>query len=157
MKLSATLAAAAVAGTLLVSATAANAAALVTESYDYSGGDAAILHVTNTGHSAFTNITISGGYAGGFTDYGSLAAGATVDYYLGDNENDFPGSQGTAHVTIDGVTRSFTDVLGDPDFVVGNTPLGSMVPEPASWAMLISGFGILGGAMRVARRKAVAA
>jgi hypothetical protein len=34
-------------------------------------------------------------------------------------------------------------------------PGGGAVPEPASWAMLIAGFGLVGAAQR--RRKAVAA
>jgi hypothetical protein len=31
------------------------------------------------------------------------------------------------------------------------------VPEPASWALMISGFGLLGGALRVAGRRRIAA
>jgi hypothetical protein len=38
-------------------------------------------------------------------------------------------------------------------FGVANQPLMSAVPEPATWAMLLGGFGAVGGAMR--RRKAV--
>ena len=155
MKLSATIAAAAVAGTMLLSASAANATLVVTETYDGSY-DAAYLHVTNTG-AALANITISGGYANNSFS-GPIAAGGTVNFYLGDNEYDFPGSQGTATVTAGSHHGTFTDVIGDPDFTVGAVQLGTLaVPEPASWAMLIAGFGILGSAMRVARRKAVAA
>lgn len=81
--------------------------------------------------------------------------------YLGDNEF---GSQGTAFVSVvfNGHTSSgsFTDVLGDPDFSVGPTALGTLsgaVPEPASWAMMLTGFGLLGTALRSSRRKAVTA
>ncbi len=155
MKLSAAIAGAAVAATMLMSASAANATLVITETYD-GYFDAAFLHVNNTG-AALANITITGGYAGNSFS-GPIGAGATVDFYLGDNEYDFPGSQGTATITAGSHSGNFTDVIGDPDFTVGPQALGTLaVPEPASWAMLIGGFGILGSAMRVARRKAVAA
>lgn len=155
MKLSATIASAALAATLLVTATTASSA-VVTETYD-SGGDAAFLHVTNNSGSTFTSVSFSGGYAGGSTSFTNVTPGSTVDFYLGDNENNFIGSQGTALVTLvtggKTFTKSFTDVLGDPDYTVGPTNLGTIggVPEPTSWAMLLSGFGLLGGAMRAAR------
>ena len=156
MKLSATIASAALAATLLVTATTASSA-VVTETYDYYGSDAAFLHVTNNSGSTFTSVSFSGGYAGGSTSFTNVTPGSTVDFYLGDNENDFIGSQGTALVTLvtggKTFTKSFTDVLGDPDYAVGPTNLGTIggVPEPTSWAMLLSGFGLLGGAMRAAR------
>ena len=155
MKLSATIASAALAATLLVTATTASSA-VVTETYD-SGPDAAFLHVTNNSGSTFTSVSFSGGYAGGSTSFTNVTPGSTVDFYLGDNENNFIGSQGTALVTLvtggKTFTKSFTDVLGDPDYAVGPTNLGTIggVPEPTSWAMLLSGFGLLGGAMRAAR------
>ena len=155
MKLSATIASAALAATLLVTATTASSA-VVTETYD-SGYDAAFLHVTNNSGSTFTSVSFSGGYAGGSTSFTNVTPGSTADFYLGDNENNFIGSQGTALVTLvtggKTFTKSFTDVLGDPDYAVGPTNLGTIggVPEPTSWAMLLSGFGLLGGAMRAAR------
>lgn len=156
MKLSATIASAALAATLLVTATTASSA-VVTETYDYYGSDAAFLHVTNNSGSTYTSVSFSGGYAGGSASFTNVTPGSTVDFSLGDNENDFIGSQGTALVTLvtggKTFTKSFTDVLGDPDYTVGPTNLGTIggVPEPTSWAMLLSGFGLLGGAMRAAR------
>lgn len=41
------------------------------------------------------------------------------------------------------------------DFTFGSTTVGGMVPEPASWAMLIAGFGLIGATMR--RRRSIAA
>jgi hypothetical protein len=35
----------------------------------------------------------------------------------------------------------------------GAAPIQSAVPEPATWAMMIGGFGLVGGAMRSARRR----
>jgi hypothetical protein len=37
-------------------------------------------------------------------------------------------------------------------FLVGN-PVGDAVPEPATWAMMIVGFGVIGGSTRYRRRK----
>jgi len=42
---------------------------------------------------------------------------------------------------------------GSAFLVLGGT-LGSTAPEPASWAMMLGGFGAIGGAMRARRRKA---
>lgn len=46
----------------------------------------------------------------------------------------------------------------NPEFLllnIGTGPIGATVPEPASWAMLIAGFGLTGAVMR--RRRGVAA
>lgn len=61
---------------------------------------------------------------------------------------------------------TFTDViaaLGDPGALAALSPrllgelrVGAVVPEPASWAMLVAGFGLLGSALR-RRRRCVAA
>lgn len=159
MKLSANIAGAAIAATLLISAAPANATALITETYDYIPNDAAFLHVTNTGTSIFSSVSFSGGYALGSMTFLNVAPGDTVDFYLGDNENNYPGSQGTALITVMSGTNtysgSFTDVLGDPDYTIAPVTLGTLgpVPEPATWSMLLTGFGLLGGAMRMSRRK----
>lgn len=62
---------------------------------------------------------------------------AYFGYALGDVQQEY-GSGGSSH--------SFT--FGDP-IVAGVTP---GVPEPASWAMLIAGFGLVGAASRRRRR-----
>lgn len=59
------------------------------------------------------------------------------------------------------VRLDLTSNFADPLFGVG-TPVGlsevrfavSAVPEPASWVMMIGGFGLIGGAMRRARKQA---
>ena len=38
-------------------------------------------------------------------------------------------------------------------FTLGAAPLAGAVPEPATWAMMIGGFGLAGGALRSARRR----
>lgn len=62
----------------------------------------------------------------------------------------------------------FTGPTGSPTFLEGTfqlfnvaggraelrvTSIRAAVPEPATWAMMIGGFGMVGGAMRSARRK----
>ncbi|HEY1929577.1 MAG TPA: hypothetical protein VGG92_19080 [Caulobacteraceae bacterium] len=47
----------------------------------------------------------------------------------------------------------FTDSPYDPQFTITfNTPVGSYVPEPATWVLLVGGFLTLGGALRTLRR-----
>lgn len=62
--------------------------------------------------------------------------------------------------SINAATLAFT-VLTSPDSVhgpvlsnilLGSTGVASAVPEPATWAMMIAGFGVVGGAVR--RRRA---
>jgi hypothetical protein len=53
------------------------------------------------------------------------------------------------------LTGSFT--LNNPFFGNGNltiSPIASDVPEPATWIMMILGFGLVGAAMRIRRRDA---
>jgi PEP-CTERM motif len=42
------------------------------------------------------------------------------------------------------------------DLTFGSVVAGGAVPEPATWAMMLSGFGLVGGAMRYRRRKTAA-
>ncbi|QTD57656.1 PEPxxWA-CTERM sorting domain-containing protein [Parasphingorhabdus cellanae] len=49
------------------------------------------------------------------------------------------------------------DVLANPDFAFNTNNINvSAVPEPATWGMMIFGFGMVGGALR-RRRKSVTA
>lgn len=76
--------------------------------------------------------------------------------------------QDIAPITVGGATYKvdFSDLhgisIGNPKVTATVTLLeegvGGAVPEPATWAMLIAGFGMVGGAMRMnARRPALAA
>jgi hypothetical protein len=55
-------------------------------------------------------------------------------------------------------TTAFVDGLaGTGTLVISEVPFVNDVPEPASWAMLIAGFGLVGATMRRRRNAAVAA
>ncbi|WP_293971946.1 PEPxxWA-CTERM sorting domain-containing protein [Sphingomonas sp.] len=63
--------------------------------------------------------------------------------------------------TLDGI-KSLTvahgpesDVLGFDNFQIGTLASAAPVPEPATWAMFIGGFGLVGGAMRRRMRTSV--
>nr|WP_310525336.1 PEPxxWA-CTERM sorting domain-containing protein [Polymorphobacter sp.] len=67
---------------------------------------------------------------------------------------------GFTNVTLNGVPSGPTDDFGI--YPGGNLADGTVlnfgtVPEPASWAMLIGGFGLTGAAMRRRRNRAIAA
>jgi len=49
----------------------------------------------------------------------------------------------------------FVNWQGVQTFTGATVAIGGSVPEPASWAMMLGGFGLVGGAMRSRRRQAV--
>jgi hypothetical protein len=78
---------------------------------------------------------------------GLIAPGAVVRGSLSFNGTLAAGN----HVFAIEATRPFTTNMSAPtqffdNAVLDNTP--AVVPEPASWAMLLAGFGMVGGAMR---------
>ncbi|HEX8059019.1 MAG TPA: PEPxxWA-CTERM sorting domain-containing protein [Novosphingobium sp.] len=92
----------------------------------------------------------------------TLAAGNYAVIFGGDSQ--FAGADGTAGMTVDNdligspnIFQYFGLVYGDKwthdsvydglRFFVEGTPAGS-VPEPATWAMMILGIGMVGGALR---------
>jgi choice-of-anchor A domain-containing protein len=63
-----------------------------------------------------------------------------------------------AYVNLSGINVSGTVIAktfaGSGNTVVGGTPFVlNAVPEPATWAMMIAGFGAIGGALRARRRR----
>jgi hypothetical protein len=82
-----------------------------------------------------------------FLKGGQLLATST----LGINEN--PTQLVGPNIGIDQVVISGISGFWVMDDLAFDTQLASAVPEPASWAMMISGFGMIGVAMRSARRR----
>jgi hypothetical protein len=125
----------------------------------------AILDVTNgftTGFSFFytslTSATVSvydafGGAAGGGNVLGSINLAAQfADGCIGDPTGDFcnftPAGvnfAGTAYSIDFGGTAGAT---GYDNITFGSETPGGAVPEPATWAMMLVGFGLIAGAMR---------
>lgn len=84
-----------------------------------------------------------------------VVTGATLDALPGMEAN---GSQ-TAFTTNGRLTFSFASAIDRVDFASGNYSLEiadlgavALVPEPAAWAMMVIGFGGVGGLMRQRRR-----
>jgi hypothetical protein len=120
-----------------------------------------------------------GGFIGGGSDYTSYSAGSDtprnnfggdfitaatarpIDYSLADTFVAIRFGSGTdlhyGYAEVAGnslISFAYNDVAGG-SIVSGETIAGALpaaVPEPASWAMFIGGFGLVGGAVR--RRKA---
>ena len=177
MKLSTMIGATVAATSMMLSANTASAATFLTgpvkvfETYNYNDSDyaeGAYIHLQNTGGSKVTVLSIVGGVAGGNDFVGGtpggstsgqkIKAGGVFDFYLGDSEDPTPGSEGSVIVTYDYLgntyTAKYTDVIGDLDadsvsqIELTASPVESSVPEPASWMMMLMGFGLLGTALR---------
>lgn len=70
------------------------------------------------------------------------------------------GFTGSFVATAETMTLTLVNMNTAPsgnDFGIDDISVVSAVPEPASWAMMIGGFGLVGGAMRVRRRAVVTA
>jgi opacity protein-like surface antigen len=139
--------------------------------------DESALRIENTGPNSVTinpGLQIAG-YQLWDTFIGAgfvLGAGQNVIFGATNGDN-FDGSDQTMtqaiSVGINGITHNFTDsssvLVGFPAFdeTIPWTEVGAVrfdgapgVPEPASWALMIGGFGLAGAALR-RRRTAVAA
>lgn len=74
--------------------------------------------------------------------------------------NEFVGTNQSAYAMIDPIVSLPQGFLGNPgSYVVNYSPnlTGGTVPEPASWAMLVMGFALVGGWQRRGRRGRVVA
>ena len=95
------------------------------------------------------------GLTGYFADPGNGGSGAyddwmyTVPLALGNGTYSFfTGTNCCVDTMTDGLTFTVTGVTSVDPGTIGNA-----VPEPATWAMMIGGFGMVGGAMRYRRGK----
>ena len=118
-----------------------------------SNGDAATLNSTATmfvlGGSANMVGSVNGTQDNSFAHVGNFFGG----FQTGPGDLSFAGLRQT-------LTINSSDLQGPRDydrafFYFSELPQGGVVPEPASWAMLIAGFGLVGAAAR--RRRLAAA
>ena len=92
---------------------------------------------------------------GGFTDtvitlYSGLGGTGTVLAQVLAAAND-PNAFSPFSINFSGTAHSFVIAGGEGAFGIDDINLNRAVPEPASWALMLGGFGLVGGAMR--RRK----
>jgi hypothetical protein len=129
----------------------------------------------NLAYSASGNSVVDffNGFTTGFNfTYGTFST-ATLSVYSGlDGSGDLlavlnlAGNDPTSHFdfasfAFDGTAKSIVLSAGEgqfgwDDLTFGSlTPGGSAAPEPASWALMLGGFGLVGGAMRRRQRTSV--
>ena len=124
-------------------------------------GDAQVVQAPFTGPNAVTNINYQA--AGGVTTFGS-------GQWISSNAN---GGTGVAFGvgSLSNASRGALTAIFDVNFMQGNASLAevnltknligfvggqvSPVPEPATWAMMLAGFGIVGGVMRGRQRTSI--
>ena len=145
----------------------------------YSSADAAVNSITGDLYShtfAPGDVSFGAGFEEtGYTDYlvGTSLASFSIDktlsagtYWLSVVGIDDPDSNESIGVALYGSGNAIqTNPGGDFGFDGNAYPTGETagyavsgvagVPEPASWAMLVAGFGLTGGAMRARRKSAI--
>jgi len=112
---------------------------LIAENDDGGCGSVATDSVTGNCWDTYLSQNLAAG------DY-TVAISAFSNFALGPNlANGFEGGGSFSGRTVNWAF----DILN-----VNGAALGGAVPEPATWAMLLLGFGLIGGAMRTQRRRA---
>lgn len=166
------------AATALLSAASANAAVLIFNADAYNGSNTLGQQLVQSWNvilppgqvivsanfsSTFGNDTVPSTAVGAVTVGGVTVATCIVDAACNDSPTGFP-----TPISYNFLASEFGSLLGNIDLVYDRTGcclprLGASqltittaapVPEPANWALLIAGFGLVGAAMR---RRALAA
>jgi hypothetical protein len=129
---------------------------------DYTSGSASMTLSISDGQSIFTDgelklndtIIASGGWAQGDTvqqGYGFLRSGRLWDVQTYDVTGFLTPGSNTLDLKLAPVSDALSLIVAQFSLPVGaapQPPATSDVPEPATWAMFIGGFGLVGGAMR---------
>lgn len=157
---------------MTIAAVPANAATFL---FDLSGSRSATFTIDTDSPKAFANSSFVGEQFGFNNVAGTFAGAAGIASIVSF------GSGGIAALNIQAPGLGFTQFAGGPLFTgtaanpmfnTGTFTLNSIVsgrstltisavagavPEPSTWAMMIMGFGMIGGAMRYSRRKTTVA
>lgn len=115
--------------------------------------------VESTAYGTATGLDIVGQLLGGGTVSAKVAFdGLSFEQFF--LPSSFTNLTGVTLTALGAPRRSGPEFLIDDIVVngtfneaVGNGRFNAAVPEPSTWAMMIVGFGLLGGAMRTARRR----
>ena len=94
---------------------------------------------------SFSNASNSSGTASAFGIGGNLLESIAI--------SGFPSSFSFTSTGINSISFSSSAQLGVDNFAFGDVQGMSAVPEPAAWAMMLIGFGFVGGTMRAANRR----
>jgi len=114
---------------------------------------------------ALIGFTWDGTHFGDFPKLSSLGGATKIDFpgllhgitYVGIHVGGSGGGQTTfykfdAGSSLDAFTLHLARSSGAVLYMTSAPPPPPSVPEPASWAMMVGGFGLVGGAMRSHRR-----
>ncbi|WP_419814128.1 PEPxxWA-CTERM sorting domain-containing protein [Glacieibacterium sp.] len=103
-----------------------------------------------------------GGFGGGFPSGGGGGGGGGGGTNVANGGTPgggggVPGGGGGIPGGGGGIPGAGGGIPGGGGTITSPPPMSSNAPEPAAWAMMISGFGIIGGAMRYTRTARAAA
>ena len=114
----------------------------------------------NTLFTLLVNFTLPAGTPGAGTVYSALVGGSVTNSTTGGVLFDFNNTPQTINYTGGSFTLAINDVSVNSSEVPTNTAITgtirTAVPEPATWALMLLGFGGIGLAMQRRRRPALA-
>lgn len=114
----------------------------------------------NTLFTLLVNFTLPAGTPGGGTVYSALVGGSVTNSTTGGVLFDFNNTPQTINYTGGSFTLAINDVSVNSSEIPTNTAITgtirTAVPEPATWALMLLGFGGIGLAMQRRRRPALA-
>ena len=114
----------------------------------------------NTLFTLLVNFTLPAGTPGGGTVYSALVGGSATNSTTGGVLFDFNNTPQTINYTGGSFTLAINDVSVNSSEIPTNTAITgtirTAVPEPATWALMLLGFGGIGLAMQRRRRPALA-
>jgi hypothetical protein len=105
---------------------------LINGAFGSEGGNTTDVHVLFDGSTVFSGLSDGSHLSTGFSFSQAFTAGQTIDFAVGNGGNGYQGDSTLLSATL-------------------------AVPEPASWALMISGFAMIGAAARRRRSLALAA